>query len=92
MTKSDTIGAIILGAAASVAILRFFNMPKEERDDFIEHLKNRAHDMLDDTQGTIEKVKQHFAEIDRKDQPVDKLLVVKNMLTDLFGSTKRYLL
>ncbi len=92
MSKSNTIGAIILGAAVSVAMVKFFSMPQQERDEFIGHLKNRAHELLDDTEGTVTKVKQHFAEIDSKQDSVDKLLVVKNMLTDFFGSNKRYLL
>lgn len=94
MARSNQIGAIILGAAAGVALLRFFNMPEEDRKEFLSHLKNRAHDLLDDAEGTVEKIKYHFAEIDAK-QPnewVDKLFVVKRLLTNLFGSQRRYLL
>ena len=92
MSKETTIGALILGAVAGVAILRFYSMPQEERNEFISHLKNRAHDLLDDTEGTLNKVKHHFAEIDNKQNAVDKLLVVKNLLSSLFGSERRYLL
>lgn len=42
MSKEKTIGAIILGAAAGVALVRFYSMPDEERKEFISHLKNRA--------------------------------------------------
>jgi hypothetical protein len=89
MSKGNTIGAIILGAATGVALLKFFNMPDDDRREFISHLKNRAHDLLDDAEGTVEKVKNHFAEIDNKEHPVDKLFVVKRMLTDLFGGGSR---
>ncbi|MGI8583996.1 MAG: hypothetical protein ACR2KX_17505 [Chitinophagaceae bacterium] len=92
MSKGNTIGAIILGVAAGVALLKFFSMPEDERQEFISHIKNKAHDLLDDAEGTVEKVKQHFAEIDNKQQPVDKLFVIKRMLTDMFGSEKRYLI
>jgi hypothetical protein len=92
MSKEKTIGAILLGAAAGVALLRFYNMPDDERREFISHLKNRAHELLDDTEGTMNRVKHHFAQIDNKDHPVDKLLVVKNLLTELFGSDRRFLL
>jgi len=92
MSKANTIGAIILGAAAGVALIKFFNMPELERDEFISHLKNRAHDLLDDAEGTVEKVKNHFAEIDTKEHPVDKLFVVKRLLSELFGSERRYLI
>lgn len=92
MSKETTIGALILGAVAGVAIQRFYSMPQEERNEFISHLKNRAHDLLDDTEGTLNKVKHHFAQIDTKENAVDKLLVVKNLLSTLFGSERRYLL
>ena len=92
MAKATTIGAIILGAAAGVALLKFFSMPQLERDEFVSHLKNRAHDLLDDAEGTLDKVKNHFAEIDTKEHPIDKLFVVKRLLTELFGSEKRFLI
>lgn len=94
MSKANTIGAIILGAAAGVAMVKFFTMPEEEKDEFLTHLKNRAHDLLDDAEGTVDKVKQHFAEIDMKTDGawVDKLFVAKRLLTELFGSEKRFLI
>ena len=94
MSRSNYIGAIILGASVGVALLKFYSMPKEERDEFLDHLKNRAHDLLDDAEETVEKVKQHFAEIDTKqpDEWVDKLFVVKRLFTNLFGSERRYLI
>ncbi|MDQ6757509.1 MAG: hypothetical protein M3004_11300 [Bacteroidota bacterium] len=92
MNKANTIGAIILGAAAGVALVKFFSMPEYEREEFITHLKTRAHDLLDDAEGTVDKVKKHFAEIDMKEHPVEKLFVVKNLLTELFGSEKRFLI
>jgi len=92
MSKSNTIGAVILGAAAGMALLKFYSMPDDERQEFISHIKNRAHDLLDDAEGTLDTVKEHFAEIDAKPSAVDKLFVIKRLLTDLFGSEKRYLI
>ena len=92
MSKANTIGAIILGAAAGVALVKYFSMPEDERTEFITHLKNRAHELLDDAEGTVDKVKDHFAEIDSKDQPIEKLFVVKRLITELFGSDKRFLI
>ena len=94
MSRSNYIGAIILGASVGVALLKFYSMPKEERDEFLDYLKNKAHDLLDDAEGTVEQVKHHFAEIDakQKDEWVDKLFVVKRLLTNLFGSERRYLI
>ena len=94
MTKSNTIAAIILGASAGVALLKFFSMPKEERDAFIDHIKSRTNSLLDDAEQTVEKVERFMNEIKLKeeDEWVDKLLVVKKMFKDLYGSEKHYLL
>ena len=94
MSRSNTIGAIILGAAVGVALLKFYNMPEKDREDFYSHLKNRAHDLLDDVEGTVDTVKQHFAEIDRKpdEEWIEKFLVVKRLLSSLFGSERRFLI
>lgn len=94
MARSNYIGAIILGAAAGLALLKYYSMPEDERQEFLSHLKNRTHDLLDDAEGTVDKMKQHFAEIDSKapEEWVDKLFVVKRMIEDLFGSERRYLL
>ncbi|MEP6597475.1 MAG: hypothetical protein ABJA71_16090 [Ginsengibacter sp.] len=94
MSKSNYIGAIILGAAAGLALIKFYSMPDEEREEFISHLKNRAHDLLDDAENTVDKVNHYFAEIDTKQRSewVDKLFIVKRLVTDLFGSERRYLI
>ena len=87
MSKSATIEAIILGAAVGVCLLKFYNMPEDERKEFFDHLKNRAHELLDNTEETINTVKDHFAKIDAKpkEEWVQKLLVGKNLLKELFG-------
>jgi hypothetical protein len=94
MSKSNYVGLIILGAAAGVALLKFYSMPEEERQEFIDYLKNRAHDLLDDAENTFDKVNHYFDEIDAKSRNewVDKLFIVKRLITDLFGSERRYLI
>ena len=83
-----------MGAAVGVALVRYFNMPEAEKEEFLAHLKSRAHDLLDDAENTVDKVKYHFAEIERKPAGawVDKLFVAKRLLTELFGSEKRFLI
>lgn len=94
MAKSNTIAAIILGASAGVALLKFFSMPKEERDAFLSYLKKRTNALLDDAEETVEKVEHFMDEIKIKgeDEWIDKLLVFKKMVKDLYGSEKHYLL
>ncbi|HEY8689928.1 MAG TPA: hypothetical protein VIM07_11895 [Chitinophagaceae bacterium] len=94
MSKANTIGALVLGAAAGVALIKYFSMPEIEKEEFCTHLKNRAHELLDDAEGTVDKIKEHFAEIDMKPKEawVDKLFVVKRLITELFGSERRFLI
>jgi hypothetical protein len=94
MNKSHTIAAIILGAAASVALIRFFNMPKEEREIYFSHLKNTTHILLDDAEETVEKVEHYMDEIKSKDENewIDKLYILKRMFKDLYGSEQHFLL
>ncbi len=56
MNKSSTIAAMILGAAAGVALLRFFTMSKEERDEFLSYLKSKTNFLLDNAEDTVERV------------------------------------
>jgi hypothetical protein len=94
MNQSNTIAAVILGAAAGVALIRFFNMPKEERDLFFSHLKNTTHTLLDDAEGTVEKVEYYMDEIKSKGENewIDKLYILKKMFRELYGSEKHFLL
>ena len=94
MNKSNTIAAVILGAAAGVALIRFFNMPKEKKDAFFAHLRNTTHNLLDDAEETVEKVEHYMNEIKSKGENewIDKLYVLKKMFRELYGSEKHYLL
>ena len=94
MTKSDKAALIILGAAAGVAIWRFFNMPVEERKELCQHIKNTTTELLDNAEDTVEKVNHFITELDDKGRNgwIDKLYLVKKMFRDLYGSEKRYLL
>jgi hypothetical protein len=94
MLKSNTIGAIILGAAAGVALLKFLNMSKEDRDAFFSYLKNKTNDLLDDAETTVEKVEYFMDELKSKDEGewIDKLYVLKKMFRELYGSDLHYLL
>jgi predicted RNA-binding protein with EMAP domain len=94
MNKSNTIAALILGAAAGVALISFFTMSKEERDAFVSHLKNTTHNLLDNAEETVEKVEHFMGEIKAKgeDEWIDKLYILKKMFRELYGSERHFLL
>jgi len=94
MAKTNKIAALILGAAAGVAVIKFFSMPKEEREEFCAHLKNKTHELLDNAEDTVEKVERYMDEFKSKGEGewIDKLYVLKKMFKNLYGSEKHYLL
>ena len=87
MAKSSTIAGIILGASIGVALLKFYNLPKEERDAFFDRIKKQTDYLLDNAEDTVEKVERFMGEIKDKDENewVEKLYVLKKMFRDLYG-------
>jgi predicted RNA-binding protein with EMAP domain len=94
MAKSSTIAALILGASIGAALLKFYSMPKEERDAFFDHLKKTSHDLLDNAEDTVEKVEHFMGEVKSKGEKewIEKLYVLKKMFGELYGSDKRHFL
>ncbi len=94
MAKSSTIAAIIMGASIGVALLKFYSMPKEDRDAFFERIKKQTDYLLDNAEDTVEKVERFMGEIKTKNENelIEKAYVVKKMFQDLYGTGKSYLL
>ncbi len=94
MAKSNKVGAMILGAAAGVALVKFLSMPKYKREEFYAHLKNTTHRLLDNAEDTVEKVEHFMDEFKEKgeDEWIDKLYILKKMFKSLYGSDRHYLL
>lgn len=94
MTKTDKVATLLLGAAIGVAAYRFFTMPRFERNEFVEHLKDRTLDLLQNTETTVDRVDHFLAQIDHPENTwLQRLVVIKNMLADLYkNDQKRYLL
>lgn len=94
VSKSDKIAALILGAAATIAIIRFLQMPKDEREEFFGHIKSRTNELLENAEDTVDKVNNFIGEYDQKggNEWIDKLYVLKKMFRNLYGSDKHYLL
>ncbi len=69
-------------------------MPKEEREQFCNHLKNQTHLLLDNAEDTVEKVEHYMDEFKSKGENewIDKLYILKKMFKNLYGSEKHYLL
>jgi hypothetical protein len=93
MSKSNSIAAIILGAAVGLTLIRFFSLSKDEREQVLADIKHKTHDLLDDAEATVEKVKHYVEELKSKrpEEWTDKLFVIKNMLKDLYGAEQRML-
>lgn len=94
MAKTNRVAALILGAAAGVALVRFFKMPEEERKEFYNHIKNKTNQLLDNAEDTVEKVEYYMNEYNSKSKNewIDKLYVLKKMFRNLYGTEKHYLL
>ncbi|MBS1737831.1 MAG: hypothetical protein JSS98_14695 [Bacteroidetes bacterium] len=94
MTRTDKVAVIILGAAAGLAIARYFKMPAEERKEFCDHLKNRTFELLDNAEETVEKIEQGMSDFKEKrdNEWIDKLYAVKKTIKSLYGSDKHFLL
>jgi phage-related protein len=94
MLKSSTISGLILGASIGAALLKFYSLPKEERDAFIGRLKDTTNNLLDNAEDTVEKVEQYMEEVKAKGENawIEKIYVFKKMFSDLYGFDKKYLL
>lgn len=95
MPKSSTIAAVIFGASIGVALLKFYSMPKEDRDAFFDHLKKTTDNLLDNAEDTVEKVEQYMDEMKSKGEKewMEKLYVAKKMFGEFYGGKdKRFLL
>jgi len=86
MEKKTSIGMAILGAAAAFAVYKFYSMSKEERDEFLNTVKAKTQNLLDDAENTVEKVEHYVAEISSKgkEEWFDKMYLLKKMFTDLY--------
>ena len=94
MTKRNQVAAFIIGAAAGVALTRFFSMPKADRQAFYDDLKKTTSQLLDNAEDTVEKVEHYMDEFKEKGENdwIDKLFVLKKMFRNFYGSGKHYLL
>ncbi len=93
MAKSSTIAGIIMGASIGAALLKFYSMPKEDRDAFFNRIKKQTDNLLDNAEETVEKVERFMGEIKSKEKNewVEKAYLLKKMFSDLYNTDKNYL-
>jgi len=91
MEKSNYIGGIILGAAAALAIYKFYSMPEDERDELVKTIKKRTMEMLEDAENTVEKIEHYVANIKNKGEHgwIDQLYTIKKMLIEFYGNAQK---
>lgn len=94
MTRNDKIAALILGAAATVAVIRYLNMPEEKRKEFTDHIKTRTSELLDNADNTVDRVNGFLGEYDEQPENawIEKLYVLKKMFKSLYTSDKKFFL
>ena len=94
MANKNKIAALIFGAAAGIALVKFFSMPKEDREAFYNYLKNQTSLLLDNAEDTVEKVEHYMDEFKSKsdDEWIEKLFILKKMVKNFYGSDKHFLL
>lgn len=94
MANKNKITALILGAAVGVALVKFFSMPKDDREAFYNYLKDQTSLLLDNAEDTVDKVEHYMDEFKEKndDEWIEKLFVLKKMFKNLYGTDKHYLL
>ena len=93
MPKTSTIAGLILGASIGAALLKFYSMPKEDRNKVLAGLKKTTDELLDNAEDTVEKVERFMGEIKSKGENewIEKIYVVKKMFNELYGANKNYL-
>lgn len=93
MTNKNKIAALIFGAAAGIALVKFFSMPKEDRQAFYNYLKNQTDLLLDNAENTVEKVEHYMDQFKAKsdDEWIEKLFILKKMFKDFYGTDQRTL-
>lgn len=93
MTNKNKVAAVILGAAVGVALVRFFNLPKEERADILRGIKEKTTELLDDAENTVTRVENFMDDFQSsgENEWIDKLYLVKKAFTDFYGDATRNL-
>ncbi|MBL7728603.1 MAG: hypothetical protein JNM68_12990 [Dinghuibacter sp.] len=85
------IATFLLGAAAGFALCKYMNMSDEEKEQFMNNLKNKANNVKDEAEGAVHKAKEYFEELKDKgaDALKEHLSDAEKMIKDLFGKGEK---
>ena len=85
------IATFLLGAAAGFALCKYMNMSDEEKEQFMNNLKNKANNVKDEAEGAVHKAKEYFEELKDKgaDALKEHLSDAEKMIEDLFGKGEK---
>jgi len=87
MTKETKLAGLLITGAVAYAAYRYFKLPEEEREELVSNIKSKANKVLNKTSEILDTVQDYMSELKEKeeDEVLDKVVVVKNMLFDIFG-------
>jgi uncharacterized protein YfiM (DUF2279 family) len=81
------IATFLLGAAAGFAVARYMSMSDEEKEKFMQGLKDRANGFKDEAENAAQKAKEYFEELKEKGSQAFKehFSGADDLFKDLFG-------
>jgi gas vesicle protein len=80
----------LLGAAAAFGAYKYSKLTEEEKDKLSETIKDKAHKLKDQAEGTVDKAKEYFEELKTKgaDALKEHLPGVEEFFSHLFKSNE----
>ena len=66
MVNSKHMATFLLGAAAAYGAYKYSKLSEEEKEKLMNTLKEKAHNLKDQAEGTVDKAKDYFAELKTK--------------------------
>lgn len=88
-TMKQAVG-FLLATGAAIAVYKLSQMTKEERNEWLGKIKDETLNFLEKADVSMNKVNHYLSQVKEKnpDQWVDKIMVVKNMVSDFYQSAK----
>lgn len=78
--------SFILGAAAGIAVYKYASMSREEREEFLGNMKNKATKVKEEAENAMNKAKDYFEELKQKTS--EHLSNAERKVKDTFGKSE----